>query len=96
VGGFGAAWSLAAYAGVPIWNVGGAALAPWLGASADVAQLRAPEAGAARDWFAWRLAGALVRPEDVDLPLLLRHAAGAPLAQDIAANVAAVSGLMTG
>jgi hypothetical protein len=96
VGGFGAAWSLAAYAGVPIWNVGGAALAPWLGASADPAQLSAPDARAVRDWFAWRLAGGLVRPEDMDLPRLLRHVAGAPLAQDIAGNVAAVSGLMMG
>jgi hypothetical protein len=96
VGGYDGAWSLAAYAGVPIWHVGGGDLAPWLGASKDPARLCAPDPMAARDWFAWHLAGRLVRPEAVDLALLLRHVAGAPVAGDIADNVAAVSGLMMG
>ncbi len=89
-------WSLAAFAGTPLLHVGRLALADWLHANRDPVALKkghlaAPDAAAARRWFAWHLAGRLVDPQRVDAALLQRHFNGALTASDLDANIDALS-----
>ena len=92
-------WSLAAFAGTPLLHVGAYPLADWLAVNADVRAIGrggmlAPDADAARRWFAWHLAGRLLRPDAVDLPSLLRHVAQHATHDDLDANVAALTSLI--
>ncbi|NOW47896.1 hypothetical protein FHW96_004080 [Novosphingobium sp. SG751A] len=83
-------WTLAAFAGKPMLHVGRRAMAPWLRASGDPGELAGPDRDAARRWFGWHLAARLLRPEVVDLNLLLRHAKGQPTFEDMDANLDAL------
>ena len=92
-------WSLAAFAGTPLLHVGAYPVAGWLWANTDLAAigqggLLAPDTDAVRRWFAWHLAGRLLRPEAVDLPLLRRHVAQQATLADLDANVAALASLI--
>jgi hypothetical protein len=83
-------WTLAAFAGKPLLHVGQRAMAPWLKAGAQVGELAPPDRDEARRWFGWHLAARLLRPEAVELNLLLRHVRGQQNFDDMDANLDAL------
>lgn len=86
----GESWMLAAFAGKPMLHLGQRAMAPWMKAGSDPAELTGPDRDAARRWFGWHLAARLLRPEAVELGLLLRQARGQPTWEDMDANLDAL------
>ncbi|NKI99331.1 hypothetical protein [Novosphingobium sp. SG707] len=87
-------WTLAAFAGKPMLHLGRGAMAPWTKAGEDPAELTGPDRDAARRWFGWHLAARLLRPEAVELSLLLRLAKGQPTWEDMDANLDALEVLV--
>lgn len=83
-------WTLAAFAGKPMLHLGQKPMAPWLNAHANIGELTPPDRAAARRWFEWHLAARLLRPEAVELNLLLRHARGEQTFDDMDANLDAL------
>ncbi|WDF71700.1 hypothetical protein [Novosphingobium sp. KACC 22771] len=86
-------WTLAAFAGKPMLHWGQRALAPWMKAGSDPAELTGPDRDAARRWFAWHLTARLLRPGAVDLNLLLRQAREQPTWEDMNANLDALEAM---
>ena len=83
-------WTLAAFAGKPVLHAGQWAMAPWLRAARDMDELAAPDRDGARRWFGWHLAARLLRPDAVDLDLLLRHVGERQNFEDMDANLDAL------
>lgn len=83
-------WTLAAFAGKPLLHAGQRAMAPWLNAATQVDELAPPDCEGARRWFGWHLAARLLRPDAVDLDMLLRHAHEQQNFEDMDANLDAL------
>ncbi|NBC36188.1 hypothetical protein GTZ99_06405 [Novosphingobium sp. FSY-8] len=90
-------WALAAWAGTPILSVAAPErMAPWLNATPlapgmTLAGMRGCDPAMLRRYQAWHLAARVLRPAACDLGQVLCMARGAPSADDIAANLAALA-----
>jgi len=83
-------WSLAAFHGLPLIDIGGRLRADWIGAAPGLPAPNAPDRAEARRWFGWHLGTRILHPGAMSVDRLQRTIELRPSDADIDGNIAMV------